>query len=1263
MRASVWRRGGRVLIVAVAAAVVAGVVPPTGFADPARAASPGSAVTEQSASELAAATGESVEVTGERTEYSTTEANPDGTFTLTQSTEPQRVRADGGSWQDIDVTLEKRSDGTVGPKAAVVGLSFSGGGRGSEMLRLGQEDRALTLGWPTDLPVPTLDGPTATYADTPVAGVDLQLTATAEGYHEVLVVRSAQAAASAELEKIKLTAVGDGLSVVPGEGGGLRAVDADGNAVFRGPAGLMWDSAGSETPGPQTQLLSAAGREPQASKAEGDDPVQPIEGDATAELPVTVGEGTVSVHPDLDLLRGQKTVYPVFIDPSVGLGVSEWTKLSSDGDKFWKFSEPKGVGRCGVADGYACSTGGYTDQMYFEFGPGKLAGKHVLDATFKAYETWSFNCTPYWVDLERTDNISEGTRWPGPKQLDQMGDRYVSAGRGGLCSPEQPNAWVEFNDNPDESDENLTSTVRAFAAGKFPRLTLMLRAKDDTEPRAWKRFDNNAELKVWYVHKPGVPTSVGAIPGTGSTALCRPSSGPLTVTVDTPTVQAHVQTLVNPREGEEEGSLQAEFVMQRSSTDTTSGTWSQVWSDYMPPSGWHPDGTPEKATTTKRADGGLYRFRARTQSHWSYNGKSGDLFSPYSSWCYLRIDSTAPKVPTITSSGPYTACVTNDCAANGSPGVPGTFTFGPNAADKDVKAYRWRFLSSDADATTRGNAATTNAPVTDKNVRPGLPGTQTLSVEASDLKLDKDDRIRWGPPAEFTFKVGAAPGPTGRWRFDDAAPGSGATVAKDTGEVGVRHDAVLRDAAGTGWSTMGRRGAGDYSLWLNDTTDTTKQFGYASTDGPAVNTQDSFTVSAWAYLTDASANRVVLSAPGEHGSAFTLYYSAASKKWVFNRTDQDKDGPVYIRSFADQANPPLRVWTHLAAVFDAKGDADKGNDTIQLFVNGQPQGDPVVLAQTASSYSPWAADRNLMIGRSKVGGTYGEYFVGRVDEVALWQDARQPEQIREEHRLEKDGVATNELVAHWDATISSGTQVSESPEDPDNPASTSFPYRRGGLTLSAAGANLTGDESTALVLNGTSGYASTTGPVVDETGSFTVSARVRLNKTLLASKPVGYRGLVAGQATPAGKESSWALWVEKVADGVYQWKFGRTAVDSTGKVLDTALAPAQDAIGDHEFDTWVDVTGVFDATKDFTAGDGSQRFGVAQLYVGPFVQQGEEDAGLAAAQQGTGALTAGSGSANGTTGHYLPGDLAKLRVWTGAMTSDQVDSQIAQPST
>lgn len=159
---------------------------------------------------------------------------------------------------------------------------------------------------------------------------------------------------------------------------------------------------------------------------------------------------------------------------------------------------------------------------------------------------------------------------------------------------------------------------------------------------------------------------------------------------------------------------------------------------------------------------------------------------------------------------------------------------------------------------------------------------------------------------------------------------------------------------GTGFSSLARRGDSDQSLWL-DSSDPAKQHGYAATSTSAVNTGDSFTVSTWACLSDASATRVILAQPGSAANVFALYYSAPFQTWVFNRTDQDRTNPAFIRSLAETTNPQLKVWTHLAGVFKTEGedgipDADPTNDTIQLFVNGRPQGQPVNLAAAAGSY-------------------------------------------------------------------------------------------------------------------------------------------------------------------------------------------------------------------------------------------------------------------------------------------------------------------------
>ena len=274
--------------------------------EPARADA-GQADATLSASQRAAETGQPVEVVSERTPYTTTKANPDGTYTLTQSTSPQRVQTDDDSWQDVDPTLVRRPDGTVGPKAAVVDLSFSGGGDGKGLIRIGNERGSLQLGWPGRLPEPALKGATATYPEI-FEGVDPELTATAEGYQEVLVVKSAQAAVNANLEQIELSTVGQGLQVLRDREGGMRAVDEDGNTVFDGPAGLMWDSSGRAAADTRSRKANPA---PDAGDVQ--DANVPMPGDASAEMRVKVERGAVSVKPDLKLLRGKDTVYPVRI--------------------------------------------------------------------------------------------------------------------------------------------------------------------------------------------------------------------------------------------------------------------------------------------------------------------------------------------------------------------------------------------------------------------------------------------------------------------------------------------------------------------------------------------------------------------------------------------------------------------------------------------------------------------------------------------------------------------------------------------------------------------------------------------------------------------------------------------------------------------------------------------------------------------------------------------------------------------------------------
>lgn len=305
-------------------------------------------------------------------------------------------------------------------------------------------------------------------------------------------------------------------------------------------------------------------------------------------------------------------------------------------------------------------------------------------------------------------------------------------------------------------------------------------------------------------------------------------------------------------------------------------------------------------------------------------------------------------------------------------------------------------------------------------------------------------------------------------------------------------------------------------------------------------------------------------------------------------------------------------------------------------MNGQPQGSPVVLAEQAPAYEPWRATGGLQFGRGYEGGDYDHYFRGRIDEVTTWQWPRTPLEIRRMTEVrDRNGEAVFTPAAHWDAGTIEDGRVRQT-----------GPYPGGDLRLSPTGASPNTEEGS-LVLDGETGHGATEGPVVDETGSFTVSARVRVDSAAMAAKPDGYRALAAGQR--AGTEYSWALWLKKYAEDAYRWEFTRTSLGADGQPAETVT------FGSSEYaalDTWVELTGVYDTVETEGAGKLS-------LYVDGMEQRSWRPTDLMDAQQGTSALTVGGDASGGAaTAHALPGAVKTLRVWTGAITAAYIHQYV-----
>src|SRR5256885_2835300 len=254
---------------------------------------------DASASQAAARFHSRVEVSSRRSEASRTFANPDGTVTVEESAVAVRVRKADGSWVPVDLTLKRNPDGTVSPAAAPVATTLSGGGAGPlGTVRVGADH--FSMSWRGTLPAPTLSGDTATYAEV-VPGADLRVRVDRDGFSEVLVVKTREAARDPRLARLRFATAG------------TRPANGD---LFHVGAPMMWDAAAAPAP---LAAQATDGAEP-ASDAD-----RPGRAARRASMAMTVSPSELVVTPDPALLS--TGALPLYVDPAVSAGRLHWTMI------------------------------------------------------------------------------------------------------------------------------------------------------------------------------------------------------------------------------------------------------------------------------------------------------------------------------------------------------------------------------------------------------------------------------------------------------------------------------------------------------------------------------------------------------------------------------------------------------------------------------------------------------------------------------------------------------------------------------------------------------------------------------------------------------------------------------------------------------------------------------------------------------------------------------------------------------------------------
>lgn len=203
----------------------------------------------------------------------------------------------------------------------------------------------------------------------------------------------------------------------------------------------------------------------------------------------------------------------------------------------------------------------------------------------------------------------------------------------------------------------------------------------------------------------------------------------------------------------------------------------------------------------------------------------------------------------------------------------------------------------------------------------------------------------------------AIPEPIGFWPLDD---GSGGTAVDPVGH---------------------RNGVAANVTWQGSAAEFNGKNSQITVPESVIETgpQDSFTVAASVNLAAFSAFETAVSQDGVNNSAFYLEYDSTDERWAFARRSVDGSDSVVDRAVSSTV-PVLNTWTNLVGVFDG------GDDTLQIYVNGQLQG-------TANDPTPFATSGELVMGRSLYGHGQVGFWAGLISNVRVFNQALTPEQI------------------------------------------------------------------------------------------------------------------------------------------------------------------------------------------------------------------------------------------------------------------------------
>jgi concanavalin A-like lectin/glucanase superfamily protein len=431
-------------------------------------------------------------------------------------------------------------------------------------------------------------------------------------------------------------------------------------------------------------------------------------------------------------------------------------------------------------------------------------------------------------------------------------------------------------------------------------------------------------------------------------------------------------------------------------------------------------------------------------------------------------------------------------------------------------------ITSDPLFVSPGGGGSTLASAAAYELQPGSP-----AIGAGAVMSGNGGQDYFGNPVSSTAAPnigayngsGVTPSPSESGAFWPLGEGSG-TVAND--QTNDHNTATL--ASGASWTTGNTE---PYALALNGSST-----GYAQSGSPAINTSQSYTVSAWVKLNTTSGNNQTF-ASIDGSSISPFYLQLTGGKFAFTLRSSDSTGSTadVITGLA----PSTGTWYQVTGVYNA------GTSTASLYVNG-------VLRNSSAWSSVWAAGGATTIGRALWGRNKVDFTNGAIGDVRMY----------------------NKVLTSQDILALGTGAAAYFPFDEGTGTSTS------NLIANTAPANFTGDavwagsghsSANSVALDGTFGTsASSPAAVINTAGSYAVSVWVEFNGLPSSSNStfVSLDGPGFGEISP--------FYLQVASSG--KFTFVLRSSNSTSSTASTITGPSAST------GTWYNVIAQYNASTD-----------------------------------------------------------------------------------